>query len=623
MKKLFTLVFCFIALIASSQNTFESVISSPIHTEHVLSIIQLKGGSYVILGRGAFFDSGYYLVKLNSQGSIVAQKKINKGLYQFQSGIGAITATSDGGFAAAGTYSDNVGGYPFFAKYDSSLNEQTVLVYHSISFRLVSKIVQLPDDGFLIGGGAVEAHFFRINNDGSYVANSFQVLEPPQLGIGGTVFLDMVLTKDGKVLLLCENPTSRILKTTLPANDGSTSGWGEQYVPLSGSGNIDIQALYPTSDSGCVFTAQFNGKWILCKEDSLGNPVWTKLIDNAKFKNYTITSVVETKDNSYVFSLNASGSISAGTDTTISYLIKLGKDGIWQWNKTFQYRDSASSVFSNLLSTSDGGFVTAGNVGNVHIIDSSDIVVYKYDSAFNTCSPLGSDTTNLTTDFALALGGGANGFQPLNVTPLQIDTVTLPHTATAFSRTNPCSEILPVHLLSFNATLQNKAVNVAWKTTNEINTDHFVVERSGDARSFSDLQSVVAKGNGSTNAESYAANDLQPLQGTSYYRLKEVSKDGTVTYSNIESVTMLANGTLVINPNPVHDNLHVLLQSRVSGEATFMVSDITGKIVAKQKSAIIIGMNTLHIPAASLSKGMYVLKVIQNNTVQSVKFIKQ
>ncbi len=171
--------------------------------------------------------------------------------------------------------------------------------------------------------------------------------------------------------------------------------------------------------------------------------------------------------------------------------------------------------------------------------------------------------------------------------------------------------------------LQNKTVNVAWKTTNELNTDNFVVERSDDSRTFTSLQKITAKGNNAASVENYATVDLQPLQGTSYYRLREVDRQGAVTYSNIVSVTVLANGTLVISPNPVHDNLHVLLQSRASGQAIFVVSDITGKIVAKQKSAIIEGMNTIHIPATSLSKGIYVLKVIQNNAVQSVKFIKQ
>ncbi len=297
------------------------------------------------------------------------------------------------------------------------------------------------------------------------------------------------------------------------------------------------------------------------------------------------------------------------------------KDGSWQWNKTFAYRDSVTSAFFNIIPTSDSGFAVAGDIGNSNL-SISDLIVCKFDSAFTTCSPLGSDTTNPIADFALYQGGG-DSFQPSHIDSLHIDTLSLTQTATAFSCTHPCSEILSVQLLSLNATLQNKAVNVAWKTTNEINTDHFVVERSTDARTFSDLQTVTAKGNGSTNVESYATVDLQPLQGTSYYRLKEVDKEGKITYSNVVSVTMLANGTLVISPNPVHDNVHVLLQSTLSGKATFIVSDITGKIVAKQKNQIVVGTNTVQISSASLSKGMYVLKVIQNNAVQSVKFIKQ
>lgn len=636
MKKLFTLVFSLIALIASAQNTFETAIFDSIHNGHPQKMIQLKDSTYVVLGYHGAFDTGYYFIKLNSKGTILAQKKIEVGFHDFMNGVVSITATSEGGFAVMGALGYNVLGLPvFFAKYDSNLNQTIALSYSlpaSSGVNLLhfpSKMLQTPDGGFLICGGATgyagTGYFFKIRNDGSYVANSLQILNvPPQIlqdngRVAYTGVDDMVLTKDGNILLLCDTyfantvagrDVEYIVKATVSENGVLTTQWVLGYsVP-------EILSLYPTSDSGFIFTSN----QIVSKANSLGNVIWSKSINFSTTR--FIKSVVEPKNGGYVVAGYANA-LSAGSDTTIGYLIQLDKNGNWQWNKTFRFRDSATTDFLDVIPTYDGGFAAAGEIGNVRLSKNSDILICKFDSAFNTCNPLFSDTTNPIADFGLYVGGG-HSFQSLNVDSLQIDTISFVYAAGDFSCTNSCSEILPVQLLSFNAILQNKTVNVAWKTTNEVNTDHFVVERSSEARTFTDLQTITAKGNGSTNVESYAITDLQPLQGTSYYRLREVDKEGKITYSNVVSVTILANGMLIISPNPVHDNVHVLLQSRTSGQATFVVTDVTGKIVTKQKNNIIEGTNTFQIPAASLSKGLYVLKVIQNNAVlQSVKFIKQ
>ncbi len=308
MKTLFTLTCCFIALIASAQSTFESAISNPNHTEHVQKIIQLKGGSYVLLGYNGSFDIGYYIIKLDSKGTIVAQKQIESGINAFNTGITSITATSDGGFAITGGIGNvSFPSPPFFAKYDSSLNQTVALSYYppsvanGISLQAPNKILQTQDSGFLIAGGtnAVigNGYFFKIRNDGRYVANSLQILKPTPQEIqdyGGYVFttavLDMVMTKDGSLLLLCitsytnpaggnQNVRYYIVKTTSPTNGSSTPIWQEGFAPVLG-GDLPLQALYPTSDSGFIFTASGNyPQSVICKVNVLGNLVWSKSVN--------------------------------------------------------------------------------------------------------------------------------------------------------------------------------------------------------------------------------------------------------------------------------------------------------------------------------------------------------
>jgi hypothetical protein len=52
---------------------------------------------------------------------------------------------------------------------------------------------------------------------------------------------------------------------------------------------------------------------------------------------------------------------------------------------------------------------------------------------------------------------------------------------------------LPVKLLSFNATAQDKHVLVEWSATNEINSKQYIVERSADGETFLQLQQLTTK----------------------------------------------------------------------------------------------------------------------------------
>ncbi len=96
---------------------------------------------------------------------------------------------------------------------------------------------------------------------------------------------------------------------------------------------------------------------------------------------------------------------------------------------------------------------------------------------------------------------------------------------------------LPIELVSFDATAQVSSVALAWVTASELNNDYFTVERSADGMNWSTVLKV--DGAGTTNQRSsYNAEDTRPLEGLSYYRLKQTDYDGKFTYSPIKSVFM-------------------------------------------------------------------------------------
>lgn len=96
---------------------------------------------------------------------------------------------------------------------------------------------------------------------------------------------------------------------------------------------------------------------------------------------------------------------------------------------------------------------------------------------------------------------------------------------------------LPIELIYFNATPNQKTVDLTWATASELNNDFFTVERSIDGLTWEPVLTV--NGAGTTNQRTnYRDIDTRPAAGLSYYRLKQTDFDGKWSYSNIQSVFM-------------------------------------------------------------------------------------
>ena len=82
------------------------------------------------------------------------------------------------------------------------------------------------------------------------------------------------------------------------------------------------------------------------------------------------------------------------------------------------------------------------------------------------------------------------------------------------------SYVLPIVLLSFNATLLNKKhVFIDWQTASELNSAYFIIQRSQDGFQWEDLVQIIAQGS-SSEQSNYTHTDNKPLHLLSYYRLQ-------------------------------------------------------------------------------------------------------
>jgi len=162
---------------------------------------------------------------------------------------------------------------------------------------------------------------------------------------------------------------------------------------------------------------------------------------------------------------------------------------------------------------------------------------------------------------------------------------------------------LPITLSSFIATANNKIIQTNWHTSTELNTSHFIIQRSTDGISFSDIGTVKAIGSG---ANGYEFTDHNPANGINYYRLQSVDKDGASTYSKVVSVNFGDKQSFSIIPNPAKDFATISFSKKVVDKATIVVYDITGKAVITQSLS---GTNSYKLNTQTLTNGVYVIRV--------------
>lgn len=193
-------------------------------------------------------------------------------------------------------------------------------------------------------------------------------------------------------------------------------------------------------------------------------------------------------------------------------------------------------------------------------------------------------------------------------------------------RTGLCTEIVrsivinnvaitPVRLINFTANAINcKNSSLQWQTTQEQNNNGFDIEQSNNGIDFYKVGHKVAVTNNS-NINTYYYTIAQMNEGEIFYRLKQLDNDGKFTYSTIVSVNANCNtNNISLSPNPA-DNQISIKGLNVLKPHTIQIFDNKGALVKTLN-----GIPTNPIAITELSKGVYLLKIDDN---ESLKFIKQ
>lgn len=190
---------------------------------------------------------------------------------------------------------------------------------------------------------------------------------------------------------------------------------------------------------------------------------------------------------------------------------------------------------------------------------------------------------------------------------------------------DPCfTGALPIELLYFSADPNDEKVDLRWATASESNNDYFTVERSKDGELWANLLVVDGAGTSSFLIE-YLDFDHKPLNGTSYYRLKQTDYDGKFTYSNI-SVVHYTNGSgldVTVFPNPNDGNSFNLEFTGFGDEEVLIViRDVIGREYYS-KAYLVNEKNTIYAVSLTdkLPSGTYLITASSDENVLSKKIV--
>ena len=169
---------------------------------------------------------------------------------------------------------------------------------------------------------------------------------------------------------------------------------------------------------------------------------------------------------------------------------------------------------------------------------------------------------------------------------------------------------LTIQLLNFNASLTaDKNVWLSWKASVATDDLGFEVQRSSDKQNWEKIKWVNVSS--ATHIADYSLLDNEPLEGTSYYRLKMVEKSGSSKYSSTRTIQIdQLRNSLKVYPNPAKNDMNVSFNSNDSHQATLVVRSLAGEMMMKRPLNINQGDNLIKVSLSGFSNGLYIIELI-------------
>lgn len=177
------------------------------------------------------------------------------------------------------------------------------------------------------------------------------------------------------------------------------------------------------------------------------------------------------------------------------------------------------------------------------------------------------------------------------------------------------SQALPVHFTSFQASVQKNVPQLTWTAMYEPGM-RFEIERSTNGKNFAQVASVY-----SNETASYQYKDAAITTGVVYYRIKGLSLDGDVKFTEVKTVKLAASEQQSFNvyPNPTQSVATLSYAAKQAEKVQIIVRDANGKMVASKMWTVTAGSNQHQLTEISAqSAGVYFVELTNTMGMKTV-----
>ncbi|MBC7937448.1 MAG: T9SS type A sorting domain-containing protein [Rhizobacter sp.] len=170
---------------------------------------------------------------------------------------------------------------------------------------------------------------------------------------------------------------------------------------------------------------------------------------------------------------------------------------------------------------------------------------------------------------------------------------------------------LPVKFTAFTAQrLADKSAALQWHTEEELNVDHYDIERSEDGVRFKTIGSVKSTAD-ILLKKVYNYKDITAIAGSTFYRIRSVDKDGKYEWSRIAGLQSEGFTTsIAAYPNPVNiPRLNLRLTAAVAGNYTVAIINTNGQTLYTSSFVVRNAEHVQTVPVSTLINGHYIVRV--------------
>ena len=164
-----------------------------------------------------------------------------------------------------------------------------------------------------------------------------------------------------------------------------------------------------------------------------------------------------------------------------------------------------------------------------------------------------------------------------------------------------------LELLDFKVVAKEDLVRVSWEAVVD-GTGTFGVERSVNGIDFETLKVIPASGTNETM--SFSFDDLNPVSGTGFYRIRWRENNGNTVLSPILSVYLYKSPIklVALSPNPARDHITVNIDSKMTDDHLwYFLYNAAGIEVQRGTYGVVQGSNLMDIAMPQHPAGRYFL----------------